>query len=169
MSRIIRAERPGDEAAIRGVTRAAFAGHPHSDGNEPAIVDALRADGDLALSLVADEGGAIVGHAAFSPAQLSGGEPGWLTLGPLSVLPDRQGRGTGRALVEAGLARLRDAGARGIVVLGDPELYGRFGFLRGTPLGIAGPLAGYFQVLPFTSRIPAATVDFAAGFGATRD
>ena len=165
---IVRVEQPGDEAAIRRVTQAAFAGHPHSEGTEPAIVDALRGDGDCVLSLVAEDAGEIVGHVAFSPARLSSGEEGWLALGPISVLPQRQGQGIGRALVEGGIARLREAGASGIVLLGDPALYARFGFARETPLHITGPLAGYFQALPFTAEVPAAAVDFAPAFRLAR-
>jgi predicted N-acetyltransferase YhbS len=164
----VRTERPGDEPAIHRVTDAAFAGHPHSEGTEPAIVEALRADGDLALSLVAEQNGEIVGHAAFSRAILSGGEEGWYALGPISVLPEKQGQGIGRALVEAGVAHWRGEGAQGIVLLGDPALYSRFGFVRGTPLRVEGPLADYFQVLPFTASIPAASVTFAPAFRLAR-
>jgi putative acetyltransferase len=165
---LIRKERPGDEPAIHRVTEAAFTGHPHSEGTEPAIVDALRADGDLALSLVAETGSGIIGHVAFSPARLSDNEAGWYTLGPVSVLPERQGQGIGRALIEAGIAHMRKAGAQGVVVLGDPDLYGRFGFARGTALHIAGPLADYFQVLPFVPEAPDARTDFAPAFSAAR-
>lgn len=165
---IVRVEQPGDAAAIHRVNQAAFADHPHSEGTEPAIVDALRADGDLALSLVAEDAGEIVGHAAFSPARLSGGQQGWIALGPIAVLPEHQGRGIGRALVEGGVARLREAGASGIVLLGDPALYARFGFVRETPLHITGPLAGYFQALPFTDEVPAAAVEFAPAFRLAR-
>lgn len=161
----VREERPGDEAAIRRLTEAAFAGHPHSDGTEPAIVDALRADGDLALSLVAEADGEVVGHAAFSPALLANGEEGWLTLGPISVLPERQGEGIGRALIEAGISQGREAGAAGIVVLGDPALYAHFGFIGDTPLRIEGPLREYFQVLALGDDIPDCTVEFAHAFG----
>lgn len=161
---MIREERPGDAAAIRRVTEAAFAGHPHSDGSEPAIIDRLRAEGDLALSRVAEAGQGIAGHVAFSPAILSDSRNGWYTLGPISVLPEQQGQGIGRALVEAGIAHWRNAGAQGLVVLGDPALYGRFGFRRGTPLRLPGPLADYFQVLPFVADIPDATVGFAPAF-----
>ena len=161
---IVREERPGDAEAIHRVTEAAFTDHPHSEGTEPAIVEALRRDGDLTLSLIADKEGEIVGHAAFSSARLSGGEAGWHALGPLSVVPECQGQGIGRALVEAGIAHWREAGAQGIVLLGDPALYERFGFQRGTPLHIEGPLAGYFQVLPFTDRIPESSVTFAPAF-----
>lgn len=168
MSYKIRPERPGDEPAIHRVTEAAFTGHAHSEGTEPAIVDALRADGDLALSLVAEAGGAIIGHVAFSRAILSDGGEGWFALGPISVAPERQGEGIGRALVEAGAAHWRETGANGVVLLGDPALYERFGFVRGTPLHLEGPLAEYFQVLAFTDEIPAATVAFAPAFSLAR-
>lgn len=164
----IRQERPGDEAAIHRVTADAFANHPHSEGTEPAIVDALRAAGDLTLSLVAEIDGEIVGHAAYSLALLSNGEQGWQTLGPISVDPDWQHQGVGRALLEAGAAHWRDKGAKGIVLLGSPDLYGRFGYVRGTPLHIEGPLAEYFQVLAFSDAIPAASVDFAPAFREAR-
>jgi putative acetyltransferase len=160
----IRPERPGDEPAIHRVTEAAFTGHPHSEGTEPAIVDALRESGDLRLSLVAEDKGGIVGHIAYSDAVLSGGESGWLTLGPISVDPARQGEGIGRALIEAGTVHWRAAGAEGLVLLGNPALYSRFGFVRGTPLHIEGPLAEYFQVLPFTDAIPASSVTFSPAF-----
>lgn len=70
----IRDEVPVDVAAIQAVTQAASADHPHSTGTEPAIVTKLRADGDLALSLIAMETGAgLIGHAVLSPARLSTG------------------------------------------------------------------------------------------------
>lgn len=164
----IREERPGDEAAIHRVTEAAFTDHPHSEGTEPAIVDALRADGDLVLSLVTEADGELVGHVAFSCAILSGGEQGWFALGPISVSPEHQGRGVGRALVETGVAHLKAKGAQGVVLLGDPQLYSRFGFVRDTSLHITGPLAEYFQVLPFTADIPASSVTFAPAFRQAR-
>lgn len=164
----IRAERPGEESAIHRVTELAFANHPHSEGTEPAIVEILRATGELTLSLVAEVDGEIVGHVAFSPALLSNGAEGWQTLGPISVHPDWQHQGIGRALIEAGAAHWRAAGARGIVLLGSPDLYSRFGFVRGTPLRLEGPLAPYFQVLAFSDEIPAASVEFAPAFREAR-
>ena len=46
----------------------------------------------------------------------------------MAVLPDHQGRGIGRALVETGLDALRARGACGCVLVGDPAFYSRFGF-----------------------------------------
>lgn len=161
----IREETAADVGAIRAVTTAAFTDHPHSAGAEPAIVAQLRENGDLALSLVVlDEGGAIVGHAAWSPAHLSTGDKGWMTLGPISVVPERQRQGVGRALIKAGNARLLERGASGVVLLGEPGYYERFGFRRDTALFITGLLARYFQALPFLAHVPAAEVSFVPAF-----
>ena len=161
----IRAERPGDEAAIRELTAAAFAGLAHSDGSEPGIVDGLRASGDLALSLVAEDRGAIVGHAAFSPVTIDGEHRGWFGLGPVSVSPARQAQGIGGRLVDEGLSRLREAGAAGCVVLGDPRYYGRFGFAADPALVYPGPPAEYFQRLVLCGGPETGIVAYAPAFG----
>ena len=165
MNATIRPERAGDEAAIHGVVAAAFDGHPHSDGSEPGIVDALRADGDLAISLVAEEGGAIVGHVAFSPVSVSDGSQGWFGLGPAAVDPARQGEGIGTALIERGLDLLRDRGAAGCVVLGDPAYYARFGFAHDPALTYPGPPPEYFQRLVIGNSGAQGVVAYAGAFG----
>lgn len=67
---IIRPEEPEDSLAIRALTDAAFVGVEHSSQTEGAIVDALRAADALAISLVAEKDGSIIGHVAFSPSRL---------------------------------------------------------------------------------------------------
>jgi putative acetyltransferase len=162
----VRPEQAGDEAAITALTEAAFRGAPHSDGSEAAIVERLRADGDLALSLVlVNDDQAIVGHAAFSPVTISDGAPGWYGLGPVSVIPLRQRAGLGSALVEAGLEKLREAGARGCVVLGDPAYYGRFGFRHDPRLAYPGPPAEFFQVNLLGGPMAEGRVSYAPAFG----
>lgn len=125
---IVRPETDRDVAGIREVNTVAFQGHPYSRQTEHLIVEALRADDALEVSLVAAADGAVVGHIAFSPATIGGSSAGWYLLGPVAVLPAHQGRGIGRALVEAGLDALRAGGACGCVLVGDPAFYGRFGF-----------------------------------------
>ena len=125
---LIRDERPEDAIAIRKVTRAAFAEHPHSLQTEHLIIDALRTAGALTLSLVAESEGRIVGQIAFSPVQVGVGSIGWYGLGPVSVEPASQKRGIGTSLMMEGIDRLREMGAQGCVVLGDPVYYSRFGF-----------------------------------------
>lgn len=142
-------ERPGDEPAIRAVTQAAFVGQAHSEQTEAAIIDALRAADALTVSLVAPERGVLVGHVAFSPVMIKNVDRGWFRLGPVSVAPDRQRRGIGSRLITDGLEQLRAKGARGCVVLGDPEYYGRFGFKPETGLTYPDVPPEYFQALAF--------------------
>ena len=165
MNLTIRPERVGDEDAIRSVTREAFAGQPHSDGSEPAIVDRLRADGDLALSLVAEEDGRIIGHIAFSLVTISDGAADWYGLGPVGVLPEKQRRQVGAQMVKHGLRELASRGARGVVLLGDPAYYHRFGFEHDPALAYPGPPPEYFQRLVIAGEPPAGVVRYAKAFG----
>lgn len=166
MTFALRPEQAGDEAAIHALTEAAFRPMLFSDGSEPRIVDGLRADGDLALSLVAlNMDRAIVGHVAFSPVTIDGAEMGWFGLGPVSVIPTRQRTGIGTMLIERGLAELRQDGAQGCVVLGDPGYYRRFGFVHDPALCYPGPPAEYFQRLVLAGPAPSGVVRYAPAFG----
>ncbi|MGF7053500.1 putative acetyltransferase [Bosea sp. OAE752] len=160
----IRPEQPADAAAIRALTTEAFAAAPHSSGTEAAIIDGLRAAGALTLSLVAVEGGEIVGHVAFSPVTIDGAERGWFGLGPVSVQPGRQRGGIGSGLIRDGLQRLREIGAGGCVLLGDPGYYGRFGFAADPALVLEGVPPEYFMRLAFGAGVPAGTVRYHAAF-----
>lgn len=161
----IRDERPGDEAAISALTEAAFRAVNHSDGSESAIVERLRAAGDLALSLVVEnKDQAIIGHVAFSRVSISDGTPDWYGLGPISVIPLRQGAGIGGSMAAEGLARLRGMGAGGCVVLGNPRYYGPLGFEHDPGLVFPGPPPEYFQRLVLSGEAPRGTVRYAAAF-----
>ncbi len=166
MSIGIRHDAAGDEAAIRALTAAAFHNMPHSDGSEAEIVDRLRASGALALSLVAENSDlAIVGHIAFSRVTISDGSADWYGLGPVSVIPTVQRTGIGTRLIEAGIADLQRRDARGIVLLGDPDYYRRFGFEHDPALRYPGPPAQYFQRRVLTGDPPSGTVSYAPAFG----
>jgi putative acetyltransferase len=160
----IREESESDAAAIRRLTEKAFAGAPHASGTEGAIVDALRATGTLTLSLVAEDAGRIVGHAAFSPVSIGGEDLGWFGLGPVAVRADRRRLGVGAALIREGLSRLRRLGARGCVVLGDPGYYARFGFAADPGLRFEGAPAGYFMRLVLAGPPPSGTVAYQPAF-----
>lgn len=161
---MIRAEQPGDEEAIGEITEAAFAGKDYSDQTEHLIVSRLRAANDLTISLVAQDEDGIIGHIAFSPVTLSGGEPGWYGLGPVSVRPDRQGQGIGAKLIREGLARLRDLGAHGCVVVGSPQLYPKFGFGHDAGLTYPDLPPEYFMILPLRGPVPSGIVAFHPAF-----
>lgn len=167
MSLCIRDEEPVDFAAIRALAAAAFKGNEHSNGTEGAIIDALRKDAALTLSLVASIDGDIVGHVAFSPVVIDGRDMGWFGLGPVAVRPDRQRRGIGTALIRAGLARLSDAGAGGCVVLGDPIYYRRFGFENDPTLRFDGAPADYFMRLTLNHTTPSGRIAYHRAFDAS--
>ncbi len=161
----IRPEKEKDQPFITSLTKAAFRGLEYSDGKEATIVEGLRADGDLALSLVAEnEDKAIIGHLALSPVTISNETPGWYGLGPVSIIPLRQRVGIGKALIETALDDLRTKGAGGCVVLGDPAYYARFGFRRDPALVFPGPPPEYFQRLVLNGPAPQGTVTFSPAF-----
>ncbi|MGB3167629.1 MAG: N-acetyltransferase [Alteraurantiacibacter sp.] len=161
----IRVEREGDAAAIRNVVERAFEGHEHSDSTEPEIVERLRAEREPVLLLIAEEDGAIIGHIAFSPVDISDGTIGWHGLGPVSVAPQRQGDGVGSSLIRHGLLRIKDDGAMGCVVLGEPAFYARFGFACDPDLTFPGVPPEYLQRLRFGGAEPRGEVRYCAAFG----
>lgn len=165
---IIRNETPADFDAIAELTAVAFASLAVSQHTEQFIIAALRAAGALSVSLVAEEGGRVVGHVAFSPVTIADGTRGWYGLGPVSVLPEAQKRGIGKALIDAGLARLKDAGGAGCVLVGDPAYYTRLGFRNSAQLVYEGIPPQYFLTLPLAGDVPRGVVRFHDAFAATR-
>jgi putative acetyltransferase len=164
----IRAEQPADIEPVFRITEAAFRGHPYSQGTEPFIIDALREAGALTLSLVAEVDGEVVGHVAFSPVQVSDGASGWYALGPVSVLPARQKRGIGSALVRGGLAELQRRGAKGCVLVGEPGFYHRFGFESRPDLSMEGIPQPYVLSLPFGAEVASGRISHHEAFHARR-
>ena len=163
---IIRLEQPKDANRIDAVITAAFSGVAHASGMEAVIVGALRDAGALAVSLIAEEGDDVVGHIAFSPVTIAGRADDWVALGPVAVRPDRQSHGIGRRLIEAGLTRLRAAQVAGCVLLGNPRLYGRFGFVADPALRYPGFPPAYFQRLVLAGPARSGEVAYHPAFAA---
>jgi putative acetyltransferase len=133
----IREERPGDVVPVAQVHREAF-------GDEGEVIAALVADLRAisdGLSLVAEDGGRIVGHVLFTPGWLDA--PARLVavqvLSPLGVLPAVQHRGIGTALIRRGAETLGARGVPSIFLEGDPRYYRRLGFVPARPLGFRKP------------------------------
>ena len=149
---LVREEKPGDYETIHTVEAEAF-GRPE----EADLVDALRAHGVLALSIVAEIDGAVVGHIAFSPATIVGEEctVEAVALAPVAVTPEHQNKGVGSALVREGLRMCRETGHRIVFLTGHPSYYPRFGFLRGKDVGIScnlvDPSSDAFMVIELVS------------------
>ncbi|MCV2491291.1 N-acetyltransferase [Geodermatophilus sp. YIM 151500] len=141
---IVRRERPADADAVREVHRAAFRppdGAADAEVVEARLVDELREDAGFLphLSLVAVDGGRVVGHVIATRGWVEPPGAPALGLGPVGVLPAAQGRGTGTVLVHALLAVAEAADERLVVLLGAPAYYGRFGFVPASELGVRPP------------------------------
>ena len=163
---LIRREKPEDIDRIRAVTAAAFSRRPQG---EAELVDRLRADEGWipALSLVAEHDGEVVGHVACTRAHI--GEVPVLGLGPLSVHPDRQRSGVGKALVHSVLGAAQALAEKTVVLLGDPKYYSRFGFVLAEEFGIIPPVAEWaphFQVRPLgtAAEVPSGEFRYAEPF-----
>ncbi|OYQ43118.1 GNAT family N-acetyltransferase [Rhodoferax sp. TH121] len=166
MAMQIRPETPADIDAITALTAAAFLHAAHTSHTEQFIINALRAAGQLSLSLVAVDGALLLGHVALSPVTVSDGSTGWYGLGPISVLPSSQGQGVGSQLMRRALTDLQDLGAAGCVLLGDPGYYARFGFAPHPGLVLDGVPPEYFMAMGFGGALPVGTVQYHAAFDA---
>ncbi|MCE1178636.1 MAG: N-acetyltransferase [Micrococcales bacterium] len=161
----VRTERAGDHAAVRAVTAAAFAEaqfqappvEPDGAPGEATLVGWLRADAagfvpELSVVAVAP-GGEVVGHAIATRGGFDGESssvPAPLGLGPVSVLPQWQGRGIGSGLVREVLARADALGHPVVVLVGDPAFYSRLGFVPAVQLGIPAPVPEWVEVYQAT-------------------
>lgn len=158
----VREEITSDYDAVRVVIEAAF-GQPA----EADLVDALRRDGDVEISLVAVEGDAVVGQILLSkmtaPVRALG-------LAPVSVLPSHQGKGIGVRLIEESLTLATNKGWEAVFLLGDPAYYSRFGFRTDIAEAFTSPYAGpYFMALELVEGVLAGKdgdVGYAGAFAA---
>ncbi|MHC4790959.1 MAG: GNAT family N-acetyltransferase [Planctomycetota bacterium] len=166
MKIVIRSETDADVGAITEVTVAAFKSLEISNHTEQFIIAALRATKALTLSLVAEADGRVIGHIAFSDVTISDGTRNWYGLGPVSVLPEYQRQGIGKALIQEGLSRLKDMNAQGCCLVGHPDYYRKFGFSNMSGLVHEGVPQEVFFALSFDGHTPQGTVAFHEGFKA---
>lgn len=159
MTVILRDGSPADAAAVGEVVAAAFGRSLEAD-----LVKRLHDEGDVAIALVAGDAGRIIGHVLFS--RMAAPFPA-LGLGPVSVIPERQGEGIGSRLIRAGLARAAQGEWKGVFVLGEPAYYRRFGFDAALARGFESPYAGpYLMARGLGGPLPATAgrIDYAPAF-----
>ncbi len=160
----VRLEEPNDIPAIHRINTAAF-----DRADEADLVDRLRADGDLILSLVCETTDGVCGHIAFSRMVAEDKRLRVSALAPMAVSPGRQKAGVGSSLIRDALRRLAEDGEDLVLVLGDPEYYGRFGFKAEDAVGVKTPYDGpYQQAIGLTpqGRAYRGTLNYAAAFAA---
>jgi putative acetyltransferase len=136
---MIRERTPTDGEAIRQVNDAAFGGT-----DESRLIEDLRAAELAMIELVAVEQSAIVGHILFSQlaVMLDGRPIRALALAPMSVRPSRQRCGIGSGLVRHGLTLAHERDWQGVIVVGHPGYYPRFGFSAELARPLVSPFAG---------------------------
>lgn len=129
----IRFETPEDIPAIHQVNQLAF-----DREDEAELVDRLRTENVITLSLVAVQGERVVGHILITSVTVHSEDSHWeaVALGPMAVLPSHQKQGVGSALIRAAFEELKKLGQYVVIVLGHAEYYPRLGFVPSQPLGI---------------------------------
>jgi putative acetyltransferase len=163
---IIRTEHPKDVGAIGALIREAFLGHPHSQGAEDLLVETLRRQSGLTVSLVAEVDGRVAGYIAFSPAYPEDGTSKWFALGPVAVSPGLQRQRIGSLLVAHGLTALEGLRAAGCILVGGARYYSRFGFERMPCLAPPTEPAEHFMVKVLAGPLPTTPVHFHPAFHA---
>ena len=134
---IVRHEVSSDIATTDSLLEQAF-GRP----DEARLVEALRGEGSILLSLIAEIDGCVAGHILFTRMWIEipdGSRIPSVALAPLAVLPQWQRRGVGGTLIPHGLALLRERGESSVIVVGHPEYYSRFGFSCETAQALESP------------------------------
>lgn len=166
MTDMIRAASPADAQAIAALNRAAFGGE-----DEVGIVERLHSDGLVAVELVAEQGGLIVGHILLSwlPTMMDGRAVKALALAPMAVRPGLQKRGIGGRLIAAALDEARAARAQAVIVLGHPGYYPRFGFAAALARNLASPFSGEafmaLELVPGALTGKQGSVSYPSAFG----
>ena len=125
---IVRAENTEDakeRLVIHSINEAAFGCQDEAD-----LVDKLRTEDAVLVSLVAEISERIVGHILFSRMSIetAAGSVLAAALAPMAVLPEHQRRGIGGRMIRYGLNLLRRRGEQIVIVVGHPDYYPRFGF-----------------------------------------
>lgn len=164
----IRMEIPSDSETIHSIVASAF----ETDA-EANLVDKLRRTANPFWSIVAEAGGALVGHVLVTPVTLDGAPEGVQLMGlaPLAVLPSHQKQGAGAALMKAAINKCKSEGVVAIVLLGNPAYYSRFGFVTSADYGIKSEYdvpPEYFMILPLDEEAIAEVVGrvkYHAAFG----
>lgn len=167
---IIRQETDRDYGAVYDLVKKAFETAEHSDGNEQDLVAALRGSQAFVpeLSLVGVIDGEIAGHIMFSEGKV--GDDTVLVLAPLSVLPEFQKNGVGKALIMEGHRIAGELGYSHSLVLGSENYYPRFGYLPAERFGVqvpeGMPSANYMAVkLRQDAKTISGAVTYAKEFG----
>lgn len=162
MTITLRPELPSDHRAVELLTREAFWGTESPRASEHLLVRRLRAASCFVpeLDVVAEVDGEVVGNVMWARSAVVEARPDGevtrevLTFGPLSVLPEHQSSGVGKALMRHTIAEAARLGHRAVVFFGHPDYYPRLGFVRAADVGITAPGGATFDALMAMALVP---------------
>lgn len=103
------------------------------------------------LSLVMELEGEIIAHIMYSKAEIqcdNGKIIPIVVFGPVSVLPEYQGKGYGKELIDYSMIRAKEMGFGAIAITGNPAYYRKFGFVSGSSINV------YYENLPRNEEAP---------------
>ena len=156
----IRQERPDEYFTVESITREA---HWHSSWEmQPQIesthllVHRIRKCPSFVpeMHYVAEVNGKLIGHIMYCRSKIvneTGKTYETITFGPLSVLPEYQNQGIGKALMQHTFGEAKKLGYRAILIFGHPDYYPRVGFRRASEFRITdsdGKSYDAFMALP---------------------
>lgn len=116
-----------DDAVIESLLDTAFGPDRHGR-TAYAIRKGMHWLPELSFACV-DDKGEMIGLLQSWPVAIedeAGTSTNLVMVGPVAVLPDHQGGGHGRALMDALMAKARQIRSLPLMMIGDPEYYGRF-------------------------------------------
>lgn len=130
---LIRRETKEDYRQVEELTRKAFWNLYVPGCTEHYIAHVIRDHADFIpeLDLVAELDGRVIGNIMYTKASLTdeaGTKKPVLTFGPISVLPEYQRKGCGKALIEASFQKATALGYNVVVIFGNPGNYVGRGF-----------------------------------------
>lgn len=158
---MIRNERPEDYAAVEDLTRRAFYNMYVPGCTENYLVHVMRGHEDFIpqLDLVAELDGRVIGNIMYTRAWLTDGDgkrKEILTFGPVSILPELQRKGYGKALMEQSFVKARAMGYDAVVIFGSPANYVSRGFVSCKKHRVSLPDGTYPAAMLVKELVPGA-------------
>lgn len=131
---IIRPETENDCREVENLTREAFWNVYKPGADEHYFVHMMRSHPDFIpeLDFVLEKDGRVIANIMYTKSKLideAGNEKQIVSFGPVSVLPEYQRQGYGKALIEHSFAKAVALGYDTVVIFGNPGNYVSRGFV----------------------------------------
>ena len=148
---IIRKEEPADYKDTELMAMRSFWNKYKPEADEHFLIRIIRESEDYIpeISRIAVYNGRVVGAVYYTKAWIVDGDRKneVITFGPLAVEPTMEGHDIGGCLMRETIRLAKDAGYSGIVLMGEPYYYPRFGFERGAKYGITDEQGNSWEAL----------------------